>query len=146
MEKDKLILKIKKILADSYAVYLKTQNYHWNVTSHHAFSSLHLMFQSQYEELAEAIDDIAEKIRQLGAKTPGGFAAFQKLTTIIDGNENASADEMIKDLANDQQHLINVVNEGIKISYDCKDEGTADLLIERLRAHDKNKWMLQSSL
>ncbi len=137
---------MNKILADSYAVYLKTQNYHWNVTSHHAFSSLHLLFQKQYEELAEAIDDIAEKIRQLGSKTPAGFKVYLELTTIKDGDENANSDDMIKDLAQDQQKILDIVNKGIKISYDHKDEGTADLLIERLRAHDKNKWMLESSL
>lgn len=143
---DKLIPVMKKILADSYAVYLKTQNYHWNITSKHAFFSLHKMFEEQYEELADAVDDIAEKIRQLGSKAPASFQTFAKLTTISDGNEDFSADEMIKDLVSDQQNLLNIINQGIKTSYNDSDEGTADLLIERLRVHEKNKWMLESSL
>ncbi len=146
MNKNELIEKMRKLLADSYCVYLKTQNYHWNISSNNAFSSLHLLFQNQYEELAEAIDDIAERIRQLGIKVPAGLYVFSKMTTVKDGDENADANTMLKDLVNDQKNIINIVNETIQISYKLKDEGTADLLIERLRVHDKNKWMLESSL
>ncbi len=146
MNKKELIEKMRKILADSYCVYLKTQNYHWNISRNNAFSGLHILFQNQYEELAEAIDDIAERIRQLGVKVPAGLSIFSKVTTIKDGDENADANAMLTDLANDQRNIMSIVNETIQLSYKLEDEGTADLLIERLRAHDKNKWMLESSL
>ncbi len=141
-----LVSKLTKILADSYALYLKTQNYHWNIESHHSFRSLHLLFQDQYEDLANGVDDIAEKIRQLGSKAPASFKSYMDLTNIPDGNINSSADEMLKTLVSDQAVLIKTLTEGIKVAYDAGSEGTADLLIERLRVHEKNKWILESSL
>lgn len=141
----KLVTKMNKVLADSYALYLKTQNFHWNVESHHAFRSLHLLFEEQYEDLAEAVDEIAEKIRQLGSKAPGSFSAFQQLTSIEEGDINSSADQMLKALAKDQDTIIQSLNDGIQEANEVNDEGMADLLIERLRVHSKNKWMLESS-
>ena len=137
---------MKRILADSYAVYLKTQNYHWNVTSHHAFHSLHKLFDEQYKELAKAIDVIAEHIRQMRSLVPASFSDFQVLTQIEDGDECFSADQMLKDLAEDQIKLIIAINEGIELASKYKDEATIDLLTDRLRAHKNNQWMLESSL
>ena len=137
---------MKRILADTYAVYLKTQNYHWNVVAPYAFRSLHKLFEEQYEELAEAIDVIAEHIRQMGHLVPASFTDFQVLSEIEDGDECFSADQMLEDLAEDQAKLIVIINEAIKVASTHKDEATADLLIDRLRVHKKSKWMLESSL
>ena len=137
---------MKKILADSYALYLKTQNYHWNVTCKFSFRALHKLFEEQYEELAEAVDEIAERIRQLGSKAPASFSEYSKLTQINEGDVDNNAEQMLQDLIIDQKKLIDILNRGIQISYDAKDEGTADLLIDRLKVHDKNKWFLESSL
>ena len=92
---------LKNVLADSYALYLKTQNYHWNVEGPH-FKPLHVLFEEQYTDLATAIDEVAELIRGLGAKAPGTWGAYEALTNIKDGDENASADAMVKALAEDQ--------------------------------------------
>ena len=97
---------LKEVLADSYILYLKTQNYHWNVTGHH-FKSLHLMFEEQYKDLFLAVDLIAERIRALGEKAPGTFKSYSKVTNIKEGDENLDADSMVKDLANDQKIIVN---------------------------------------
>tara|TARA_R110000868_G_scaffold218576_2_gene469221 strand:- start:145988 stop:146428 length:441 start_codon:yes stop_codon:yes gene_type:complete len=137
---------LKKVLADSYALYLKTQNYHWNVEGPY-FKTLHILFEEQYTDLALAIDEVAELIRGLGDKAPGTWSAYEKLTTIKDGNENASADEMVKSLANDQEEIMkNSLEPALKIAQDAGDEVVAGVLIERLTIHRKNKWMLKSSI
>ncbi|MEM9737791.1 MAG: DNA starvation/stationary phase protection protein [Bacteroidota bacterium] len=143
---ERIITMMKRVLASSYAVYLKTQNYHWNIRSRHAFRSLHKLFEEQYEELAEAVDTIAEHIRQLGSLVPASFTDFQVLSKIKDGDECLYADQMIEDLAEDQEKLIAIINEGITLTNGTQDKATEDLLIDRLRVHKKNKWMLESSL
>lgn len=134
---------LKKVLADSYALYLKTQNYHWNVTGPH-FRSLHLMFEEQYTELAAAIDVIAEHIRILGEKAPGSFEAFQTLSTLSDGDENADAGRMVRDIRDDQLALSRMLKDAVALAQRHHDEATIDLLIGRIRAHEKNAWMLSS--
>ncbi len=137
---------MQAVLADSYAICLKTQNYHWNVVSRHAFRSLHKLFEEQYLELVEGIDDIAEQIRQLGVLALASFGDYQAITQIKDGNSKLDADGMIKDLIADHGLIIERINATINVAYEGKDEATADLLIDRLRVHKKNKWMLESSL
>ena len=136
---------LKKVLAGSYVLSLKTQNYHWNVEGPH-FKQLHDLFQEQYADLAVAIDDIAERIRTLEEYAPANYNTYQSLTEIVDGKEQQDAFSMVKDLANDQKKLIKALNETIKVAQEAGDEATADLAISRVTVHEKNKWMLKSSL
>jgi starvation-inducible DNA-binding protein len=131
-------------LADSYALYLKTHNYHWNVVGP-SFRSLHMMFEEQYTDLAVAVDDIAERIRSLGEKAPGTFSEFSKLTSIKEGDKNANANDMVKDLAQSQGQIIVSLKEALNIAQKADDEVTADLLIGRMAIHEKAAWMLKST-
>lgn len=135
---------LKHVLADSYVLYLKTQNYHWNVTGPQ-FRSLHLMFEEQYTDLASAIDEIAETIRALGEKAPGTFDAYSKLSHIKAGNENADAATMVKELAQDQAAISKSLQTMLEAAEKAEDEATVDLAVQRLAVHRKNKWMLEST-
>ena len=136
---------LKIVLADSYALYLKTHNYHWNVEGAN-FRALHLMFEEQYTDLAIAVDDIAERIRALGEKAPGTFSAFSKLSSIKEGDENASAASMIKELANSQDTIIGSLKNALDVAQKVNDEVTAGLLIDRMGVHEKAAWMLKSTV
>ena len=136
---------LKKVLADSYALYLKTQNYHWNVTGPH-FKALHSLFEEQYTDLASAIDEVAELIRGLGEKAPGTWKAYEAITQIKDGDENLSAGDMVNDLMNDQDLIQKTLEEAMKEAEKNNDEVIIGALVERMTVHRKNKWMLQSSL
>ena len=136
---------LSHLLADNYTLYLKTQNYHWNVTGPH-FQSLHALFQTQYEELAIANDDIAERIRALGAEAPGSFSAFAKLATITEAQEKTKWQDMIKNLADDQDKICETANRVLKLAQDSDDEPTIDMMIGRLSVHQKNAWMLRVHL
>lgn len=139
-----IIKALEVILADSYALYFKTQNYHWNVEGSE-FRSLHLLFEGQYEDLAEGIDELAERIRTLKSKV-SPLSDLMKHTSIKEPNINSNSTAMLKDLVHDQEIIIATLYKGVKISQEEDDEGTADILINRLKAHEKNKWMLSSSL
>lgn len=146
MSKKNIVEALKLVLADSYALYLKTQNFHWNVTGPN-FKSLHELFGGQYDELSGAIDELAERIRALGEFAPGSFRDFSELASIADaGKKVPSATEMLKQLVKDQDVLLATIGKALKISQKAGDEATADMLIGRLEVHDKNKWMLQSSI
>lgn len=132
------------LLADTYALYLKTQNYHWHVKGTQ-FKSLHELFEKQYMELANAVDEIAERILIMGNKAPATFKEFQKLKRIKDGNSELTANEMVIELAQDHDTLINDLNQAIKIAGDHQDEGTISLLGDRIAAHEKARWMLNAS-
>lgn len=134
-----------EILADTYALYLKTQNFHWNVEGPH-FRELHKLFEGQYEELAEAIDSIAERIRALGHKAPASFSAYQKISHIQEGDAHAKSDEMLRALANDHQHLSEHLKKARAIADEVSDVGTISLLEDRVLEHDKAAWMLNASL
>ena len=136
---------LEKVLADSYVLMLKTQNYHWNVVGDN-FKSLHEMFQLQYEELFGAIDELAERIRSLGSKVDGTFDHFKKYSDIKSGNKDFSAQEMIKDLISDHEIIVNQLHKSIKISQQEGDESSADIFIQRAKAHEKTIWMLVASL
>lgn len=140
-----LIESLKHTLADSYTLYLKTQNYHWNVTGA-SFASLHTMFETQYNDLFAAIDLIAERIRALGEKAPGTFSAYKSMATISEGNENATAESMVKELAQDQHRIIKTLNVALKEAHSIEDEVTAGIITDRIEIHQKNAWMLNASI
>ena len=139
-----IIKVLEQILADSYALYFKTQNYHWNVEGIE-FRSLHLLFEEQYDDLAKSLDEIAERIRVLGFKVPT-LLNLIKFASISEPDPNAIANEMLKSLVKDQEIIINALYKGLKIAQAENDEGTADIIIGRIKAHEKNKWMLKSSI
>ena len=134
---------LSRLLADSYVLFLKTHNYHWNVTGP-MFPALHAMFEAQYTELFTAVDDIAERIRSLGAFAPGSFQAFEKLTKIKEETAKPDAQEMIRNLVLGQEAVVKTAREIIKIAADANDEPTVDLLTQRMQVHEKNAWMLRS--
>jgi starvation-inducible DNA-binding protein len=136
---------LKKVLADNYALYLKTQNYHWNVEGPN-FKPLHLLFEEQYTDLATANDTVAELIRGLGEKAPGTFEAFTKTTSIKAGNENLSDAQMLKDLIKDQGIMEKSLQQALEVAQKAGDEVVAGFMIERLTVHRKAAWMLKSSL
>lgn len=136
---------LSKVLADSYMVYLKTHNYHWNVTGLH-FRSLHSQFEEQYTELAIAIDDIAERIRSLGHRAPGSFREYQELTSIIEDTDQPKALEMVRRLAVDNETILRTARQTLPICEGADDEATLDLLTQRLQVHSKTAWMLRSHL
>jgi starvation-inducible DNA-binding protein len=136
---------LSTLLADTYTLYLKTHNFHWNVTGP-MFRTLHLMFEEQYNELALAVDVIAERIRSLGVKAPGSYQEFAKLTTIKESIGDISAEQMIADLVQGQESVVRTARNIFKIVDECHDEPTADLLTQRMQTHEKTAWMLRSLL
>ncbi|MCD8500004.1 MAG: DNA starvation/stationary phase protection protein [Gammaproteobacteria bacterium] len=136
---------LQQVFSDTYALYLKTQNYHWNVTGLH-FKSLHDMFEEQYDSLAEAIDELAERIRALGEKTKASFTYFRDMTKITEPDQQADAEAMLHDLLNSHEQLISSLEQAKKISGDQDDSVTEDMMIARLSAHQKVVWMLRASL
>jgi len=136
---------LKIALADSYLLYLKTQNYHWNVTGPN-FKSFHLMFEEQYNDLFLAVDLIAERIRSLGEKAPGTYAQYIKLTNLKEGDENLDANSMVKELASDQDLIAKTLTNVLKEAQAVGDEVTAGIATDRIEIHQKNAWMLKSSL
>jgi len=144
-QRQAIVKLLSTLLADTYSLYLKTQNYHWNVTGPQ-FSALHLMFEGQYQELALAIDLIAERIRALGAKAPAGYKEFSVLTVIKDGRSDLSAEKMVLDLTQDNETIVRRVRESFSAVDKATDEATADLLTQRMQYHEKTAWMLRSTL
>lgn len=136
---------LKDIQADTVILYLKTLNYHWHVKGP-AFYVLHEMFESQYESLAEAIDEIAERLVQLGEKAPGTTNAILQHASIKESDHLPKADAMIKDLVQAHTTVAELCKKGISAANKNSDDVTADLLIGRLKEHEKVLWMLQSSL
>jgi starvation-inducible DNA-binding protein len=144
-DRQKIATGLKHLLADTYTLYLKTHNFHWNVTGP-MFSTLHLMFETQYDELALAVDLIAERIRALGVFAPGSFSQFKELATVKEETGIPSAVEMISQLAKDNETLSKVAREILPLSGKVDDEPTNDLLTQRMQTHEKNAWMLRSLL
>ena len=136
---------LAKLLADSYSLYLKTHNYHWNVEGP-LFNTLHLMFEQHYTELAAAVDEIAERIRALGVKAPGSYSVYGELTSIAEATGDESAEEMIRQLVIGQETVARTAREAIAAADAASDEPTADLLTQRMQIHEKNAWMLRSML
>ncbi|MDX8430546.1 MAG: Dps family protein [Candidatus Algichlamydia australiensis] len=132
-------------LATTYAIYLKTQFFHWNVTGKE-FYALHVLFQKQYEEMAEAIDEVAERVRALGEYPPGSFSSFAKLSQIQEESLAPSSDKMLQILTTDHQTLICYLRKHLSQIEDLQDGATADLINKRLAIHEKAAWMLRSSI
>ncbi|MBP3192802.1 Dps family protein [Natronogracilivirga saccharolytica] len=143
--REKIAAALNRLLADSYMLYLKTHNYHWNVTGMN-FQPLHELFEEQYTELAEAIDAIAEQIRTLGHFAPGSFKAYSKITSIEEEEDVPSAEVMVKRLQESNETLIRTAREALGPCEEAGDEASLDLVTERLRNHSKVAWMLRSHL
>ncbi|MDX1639329.1 MAG: Dps family protein [Balneolaceae bacterium] len=143
--REKIAEGLSHLLADSYMVYLKTHNYHWNVTGE-LFHPLHEQFEQQYTELAEAIDEIAERIRALGHKSPGSFKEFNQLTSIKEDTEKPKALEMVRRLAIANEQVIRTARKALEAPKKADDEATIDLITQRLNVHSKAAWMLRSHL
>lgn len=136
---------LKKTLAETYALLIKTHNYHWNVEGE-SFRALHLLFEEQYNELFAAVDVIAERIRALGEKAPGSLGEFAKIGKIGDGNANFTSDQMLKDLFDSNQTVLATIEKGSAAAEKAEDGASADLFNQRRAAHEKAAWMLKSSL
>jgi starvation-inducible DNA-binding protein len=136
---------LSHLLADTYTLYLKTHNFHWNVTGPQ-FNSLHLMFEAQYSELALAVDLIAERIRALGEPAPGSYSAFAQLSSISEAAGVPKADEMVRILAEDQLAVVRTARAVFPLADAARDEPTADLLTQRMQVHEKTAWMLRANL
>lgn len=136
---------LSRVLADSYMVYLKTHNYHWNVTGK-LFHSLHVMFEEQYTELAEAIDVIAERIRSIGYRAPASFREYNELTSIEEDTDQPDALEMVRRLAVDNETILRTARSVLPACDKADDEASIDLITERLDVHSKTAWMLRSHL
>ncbi|MBU1324262.1 MAG: DNA starvation/stationary phase protection protein [Alphaproteobacteria bacterium] len=138
-------LELSKMLADSFAVYSKTHGFHWNVRGPEFFT-LHTLLEQQYREMWEALDEIAERIRALGEFAPQGQSAFANLTSIKEGEPETEAMDMLRELMRDHETVIATARAGIKVADEAGDDATADLLTQRLAAHEKAAWMLRSTL
>jgi starvation-inducible DNA-binding protein len=134
---------LSRVLADTYSLYLKTHYFHWNVTGP-LFNSLHLMFETQYTELAAAVDEIAERIRALGVFAPGSYSQFTELSSIPETREVPSAEEMVRLLVEGNEAVAKTARSVFPAGEKGNDESTLDLLTGRLRVHEKNAWMLRS--
>ena len=138
---DKTVAELSKLLADTYAIYLKTHGYHWNVRGMN-FHALHAMFMEQYTEMWTAIDVVAERIRALGQLAPQGYAAFGKLSAIKDGDPNQDAAGMLRELVADHEALI----ASARAAREGADDVTAAVIDNRIDAHQKHAWMLRATL
>jgi starvation-inducible DNA-binding protein len=141
----KVVEELSRLLADSYTLYLKTHNFHWNVTGP-MFTTLHGLFMTQYSELALAVDEIAERIRTLGAHAPGSYAEFAKLTAVKEARGAAAATQMVRQLTADQATVAEAAQRVVQAAQAAGDEASADLGIRRMQVHQKNAWMLRSHL
>ena len=129
------------LLADSYALYTKTLNYHWNVEGPH-FAMLHEMFEKQYKDLAHAVDEIAERIRTLGHKVDAAFSS----SSLQEARPDAPYAEMVRDLASDQEVVLASLKKVLRHAQEARDEASASLAVERIAVHEKTAWMLRSTL
>ncbi|MEM9276632.1 MAG: Dps family protein [Cyanobacteria bacterium P01_F01_bin.143] len=144
-ERQKIADGLSRLLADTYTLYLMTHNFHWNVTGR-MFNTLHLMFETQYTELALAVDLIAERIRALGMPAPGTYSRYAELTSIAEPSGVPNADEMILQLVSGQEAVVRTARSIFPIADAANDEPTCDLLTQRMQLHEKNAWMLRSLL
>lgn len=144
-DREKIAEGLSRLLADSFTLYLKTHNFHWNVTGP-MFNTLHVMFMDQYTELWNALDLIAERIRALGFPAPATFKEFAALTVIKESTGVPTATEMIKQLVAGQEAVTKTARSIFPIVDKASDEPTADLLTQRMQIHEKNAWMLRSLL
>ena len=144
-DRAKMVESLSTVLADAYMLYLKTHNFHWNVTGP-LFSSLHVMFEEQYTEQWNALDEIAERIRALGHFAPATYKRYAELSNITEEPEVLSSKEMIRQLVEGNEILIRTLRAGVKVADELDDFPTADMLTTRMEVHEKNAWMLRSFL
>ena len=144
-DRRKIAKGLSHLLADTYTLYLKTHNFHWNVTGP-MFQTLHLMFETQYNELALAVDLIAERIRALGVPAPGTYREFAALSSIKESKGVPKAEQMIKDLVAGQEAVARTARSVFPLVEKANDESSADLLTQRMQLHEKTAWMLRSLL
>jgi starvation-inducible DNA-binding protein len=144
-DRAKIAQGLSRLLADNYTLYLKTHNFHWNVTGP-MFNTLHLMFETQYNELWIANDLIAERIRALGFPAPGTYAEFVKLASIQETPGQPRAEQMVKLLVEGNEAVVRTARSIFPLVDAVHDEPTADLLTQRMQIHEKNAWMLRSLL
>jgi len=144
-DRSEVVEALSRLLADSYTLYLKTHNYHWNVTGP-MFNTLHTLFEVEYNELALAVDEIAERIRTLGDHAPGSYAEFASLTRIKEGRPATPALDMVRDLGADQLSVAETARAVVKAAEAVGDQASADLGVRRIDTHEKNAWMLRSHL
>ena len=144
-DRAKIAQGLSRLLADTYTLYLKTHNFHWNVTGP-MFQTLHLMFETQYNELALAVDLIAERIRALGFPAPGTYAEFTKLSSIKEPKGVPQAEDMIRELVAGQEAVVKTARSVFPLVDKVNDEPSADLLTQRMQVHEKTAWMLRSLL
>lgn len=144
-DRKKIAEGLSRLLADTYTLYLQTHNFHWNVTGP-MFQTLHLMFESQYTELALAVDLIAERIRALGFPAPGTYAEFVELSSIKEERGVPRAEKMIEILVQGQEAIVRTARSIFDVVEHVRDEPSADLLTQRMQTHEKTAWMLRSLL
>jgi starvation-inducible DNA-binding protein len=140
-----VVAPLERLLADSYTLYTKSHNYHWNVTGP-MFTTLHTLFEQQYTELATAIDEIAERIRSLGARAPGSFSEFVKLASVREDTGSPAATKMIRNLLADQEAVSKSARLVVEAAEKVNDVASADLGTRRMDVHQKHAWMLRSHL
>lgn len=143
--RDAIVSGLERLLADTYTLYLKTHNFHWNVTGPH-FNALHAMFMTQYTEMWAAVDVLAERIRSLGAPAPGSYAEFARLTSIAEADGVPKAMDMVKQLIEGHEAVCRTARSIFPTAEEGGDESTVDLLTQRLQVHEKTAWMLRSLL
>lgn len=134
---------LSRLLADTYTLYLKTHYFHWNVTGP-MFTSLHLLFEQQYTELALAVDEVAERIRALGVFAPGSYSQFTELGSIPETKDVPNAEEMVSLLVEGNEAVAKTARSVFPSAERGDDQSTIDLVTQRLRVHEKNAWMLRS--
>ncbi|CAG2151766.1 DNA protection during starvation protein 2 [compost metagenome] len=144
-DRKKIAEGLSKLLADTYTLYLKTHNFHWNVTGP-MFNTLHTMFETQYTELALAVDAIAERIRALGYPAPGTYKEYAKLSSIAEEEGVPDATEMIRKLVEGQEAVVRTARSLFPAIDAAGDEPSADLLTQRMQTHEKTAWMLRAML
>ena len=143
-DRSKVAEGLKRLLADSYTLYLQTHNFHWNVTGPQ-FRQLHLMFEEQYTDLALAVDDIAERLRTLDFVAPGTYKEFSRLSSIEETEGVPAAGVMVDILTKSNEQVVKTARDVLKLAQEADDESTAALVGDRMRIHEKNSWMLRAT-
>jgi starvation-inducible DNA-binding protein len=142
---DKITKQLSHFLSDTFVLYVKTLNFHWNMVGTEFFM-YHKLLEKQYEDMAKAIDEIAERIRMLGRIAPGTMADFLKLSSLKEGSSKLGQKQMIKELVESHENLVEECHELIQFTESVNDQGTSDLVIEQIRFHAKQAWLLRSHL
>ena len=141
---DKVAAALARLLADTYTLYLKTHGYHWNVTGPH-FPALHALFEAQYIELRDAVDEVAERIRALCPLAPGSYGQLARLTSLAEDEEAPDALQMVRRLEADHEMLIATNSAVLQAAEAAGDAVTIDLATRRLAVHEKTRWMLRAT-